>query len=230
MKPRRRLTLWNYYLAWISVNALAWAAGFGAAQLYARLLYSNDRFIQRVLEGASYIWTRPLDSPIAAANYGLMLGAAVGLGQWYVLRRRIDIKWQFWLAATAFGFALHGLLLGLDVNLIGGPGPAGEAALTGELSQGAALGSIGLLCSGIVVVGLLQWLVLRRNLPRAGWWVLVSTAALLLASPDRSGGTSSLPGWVAVTLLAGAVYGIVTAFGLFFLIPEVTEEEDEAEE
>lgn len=216
MKRQRSLSFWNYWLAWISVNAMAWTVGFGLAQIYARLLYPNDSFVQRILEEVNYIWTRPLESPPGSANFGVLLGAAVGLGQWYVLRRRFDIKLLWWLVATMFGFALHGLLLGLDVNLLG----TDQTALTEELTQVQALRSVGILCTSVVLVGVPQWLVLRQYLPKAGWWILASTLGLLLASPDRSGGTGSLVGWIAVSLGAGAVYGIVTAFFLFFMMPQ----------
>lgn len=215
MKPQRRLTFWNYWLAWISVNAIAWAVGFGLAQIYARVLYPDDSYIQLILGEVNYIWTRPLDSPIGSANYGLTMGAVIGLGQWYVLRRRLDIRWQWWLAATMLGFTLHGLLLGLDVNLLSGD----QAALGDGLSRGQALLSIGVLCGGVVIVGIPQWLVLRQHLPKAGWWILASALGLLFASPDRSGGTNNLVGWFIVSLGAGAVFGIVTAFFLFFMMP-----------
>jgi len=219
MKRRRTLTFWNYWLAWISVNALAWTAGFGLAQLYSRLLYPNDSFIQSILQDVNYIWTRPLDSPVATANYGLMLGAAVGLGQWVVLRRRFDIKLLWWLTATMFGFALHGLILGLDTRLLSGDQVAGQV-IADELTQTAALRSLGLLGSGIVLVGVPQWLVLRQHLPKASWWILASTFGLLVAGLDRTGGTSRFLGWIVVSLGAGAAYGIVTAFALFFLSPQ----------
>jgi hypothetical protein len=222
-KPQRRLTFWNYWLAWISVNAIAWTVAFGLAQLYARLLYPNDRFIRLILEDVNYIWTRPLESPLATTNYGLLLGAVIGIGQWYVLRRRLDIKWTWWLAATMLGFAIHGLTLGLDVSLLNG----GQAGLAGEIGGEQALRSVGLLCGGVVLVGIPQWLVLRQHLPKAGWWILISAAALLLASPDRSGGAGSLVGWIAVSMGAGAVYGIVTAFGLFFLLPQPQPQDEE---
>jgi hypothetical protein len=215
MKRDRRLTFWNIWLGWISANAMVWVIGFGLAQTYARLLYPGDSYLRQVLEGARYIWTRPLDSPVATANYGLMLGAVIGLGQWLVLRRRLDIKWQWWLAATALGFTVHGLFMGLDVNYVSG----GGSALSGDSGQGIALASLGILCGGVFLVGVPQWLVLRPHLPRAGWWLPASAAGLLLASPDRSGGTNSLVGWLVISMGAGAVFGIVTAFVLFYLMP-----------
>jgi hypothetical protein len=214
-KPDRRLTFWNIWLGWIAANAAFWALGFGLAQIYARALYADDSFIRQTLAGASYIWTRPLGSVIGATNYGLMLGTAIGLGQWIVLRRRFDIEWLWWLAATMLGFALHGLSLGLSAGVMG--------------DQVTAAG-LGLLCGGAVVVGIPQWLVLRQHLPHAGWWIVASAAGLLLAAPDRSGGTNSLMAWLFVSMGAGAAYGIVTAFFLFFMMPSRRLPEEDVKE
>jgi hypothetical protein len=215
-KRDRRLTFWNIWLGWIAANAAFWAIGFGLAQVYARALYGNDRFIRQVLEGANYIWTRPLGSLVATTNYGLMLGAAIGLGQWLVLRRRLAIEWLWWLAATMLGFALHGMSLGLSAGLASG-------------DQVTAAG-LGLLCGGVILAGIPQWLVLRQHLPRAGWWIVASAVGLLLAIPGRSGGTNSLMAWLFVSLGAGAAFGIVTAFFLFFMMPAKAPGEENVEE
>ncbi len=207
-KRNRKLTFWNIWLGWIAANAVFWTVGFGLAQIYARALYGGDSAIRRVLEGSNYIWTRPLDSPVATANYGLMLGAALAVGQWLVLKRRLDIRWPWWLAATMLGYALHGFLLSLSADAAAG--------------DQVTLASLGLLCGGVVLVGIPQWLVLREHLPNAGWWIVASAVGLLLAGPDRSGGTDSLIAWLAVSLLAGAVFGIVTAFFLYFMLPART--------
>jgi hypothetical protein len=215
---KKRPSTRNFWLAWASANAIAWTVGFGLAQIYARLFYGDDRFIQLVLEEASFIWTRPLGSLLATANFGLLLGASVGLGQWLILRRRFDIKWQSWMVATMFGFTLHGLLLGLEVQLLDSERAISQGALASVTEQGEALRSLGLLCGSVIVVGIPQWLVLRSRIRRAGWWILASAVGLLLAAPDRSGGTYSLVVWVAFTMLAGGVYGIVTAFALYFMV------------
>ena len=208
-RKKRRL-IQGYWLAWIGANAVAWAVGFALAQAYARLLYPSDRFIESNLAEASYIWTRPLESPIASANFGLLLGVAIGLGQWLVLRRRFDIKLSWWVAATAAGFVLHGLLVGLDVNFI-------TTNVEGELTRGSALGRVGLLCGGIFLVGIPQWLVLRSRYGQAGWWILASAVGLFFAAPDRSGGTDALAAWISVSLVAGVVYGLATAVSLALL-------------
>jgi hypothetical protein len=59
------------------------------------------------------------------------------------------------------------------------------------------------------VVGTFQWLVLRRQVPRAGWWVPVSAAAWLAGMP--------LGDMVGPPAL-GAIYGATTGAALVLLL------------
>ena len=59
------------------------------------------------------------------------------------------------------------------------------------------------------VVGVLQWLVLRRQVPRAGWWVLASTVGWVVGLP--LGDINGPPG-------LGAVYGAFTGTALVWLL------------
>ena len=76
--------------------------------------------------------------------------------------------WLQWLAVTAFGWILGGVLL---------PGLAPVA--------------------GGLVIGVLQWVVLRQRLPQAGWWILAS-------------GVGWAGGWTIVITLAPPEFGILT--------------------
>jgi hypothetical protein len=59
------------------------------------------------------------------------------------------------------------------------------------------------------VVGVLQWLVLRRQVARAGWWVLASTVGWVVGMPlgDSVGGPA-----------LGAAYGAITGTALVLLL------------
>ena len=54
-------------------------------------------------------------------------------------------------------------------------------------------------------VGIAQWLVLRQNLSRAGWWVLASTAGMALGLAGVNG-----VGWTVDEFVGFAVYGAIT--------------------
>ncbi|MGI9624399.1 MAG: hypothetical protein ACR2PK_16315, partial [Acidimicrobiales bacterium] len=58
-------------------------------------------------------------------------------------------------------------------------------------------------------VGVLQWTVLRQQIPRAGWWVVASTTGWVAGMPI--GDLAGPPG-------LGAIYGAVTATALVWLL------------
>jgi len=75
---------------------------------------------------------------------------------------------------------------------------------------------------GGAVVGILQWLVLRRQVSRAGWWVLASTVGLGLSMAVAG---AFLDMELVGLLVGGAVLGAVTGGALVWLlrqpVPEV---------
>lgn len=77
--------------------------------------------------------------------------------------------WLQWLAVTALGWLLGGVLLPEPASVIAG-----------------------------LVIGVLQWVVLRQRLPQAGWWILASAAGWA-------------GGWATVIALAPLGPGILTA-------------------
>ena len=106
----------------------------------------------------------------------------------------------------------------------------GGAALLALLTWDIAVG-LGLLAAIGAAAGLTQWLVLRRQLPGAGWWALASAVAwavgavVLLAVawvvlgvvPDIWMAFLAAPvaGWAAGTLAGAAVTGVA----VFWLLP-----------
>ena len=116
-------------------------------------------------------------------------GAAVGVFQWLMLRQYIGGSIRWVLAS------LVGVFLGAQVV---GRVRAFDADL--GLILGVAL--YGLL------VGILQWLVLRRQVPRAGLWVPASAVSWILAIP--AGDLNGPPGW--------AIFGTITGTVLVWLL------------
>jgi hypothetical protein len=119
-------------------------------------------------------------------------GVGVGVLQWPVLFRRFPRTWR-WALATA------GAWIGGSVVVV--------AVLPAELQ---------LLLSGLIlgpVVGLAQWLILRREVRWAGWWIVTSTIAWVT-------GLTLLPGILATGALAGAISGIALSLLLYTRHPE----------
>ncbi len=131
----------------------------------------------------------------------IVLGTSIGGMQWLVLRRRVS--WAgWWVLANIAGWTV-GALVNLPLNL-----PLG-------LFPGWSV--------GLVVAGIFQWIVLRRQLSRATWWLLASFVAwaagfsISVALPECRGPCSAA--------VLGAVIGAITGIALAWLLrqpaPEV---------
>ena len=135
---------------------------------------------------------------------GLIVGTFIGIAQGLVVRRGIaPMGW--WVFVTIAGFGV-GLAAGeaLALNLAG---PLG-VAVTGVII-GAA-------------VGIAQWLVLRRGLAQAVWWIPANIAAwglgwTLIRLVDDAATTSTLVIYL-VGAAGAAVAGIITAIALISLM------------
>jgi hypothetical protein len=115
----------------------------------------------------------------------IWIGLAVGLGQWLLIRSQIEDSYR-WILASLIGWALGHLVV--------------ISWLPVDLREWSGL-PIGL------AMGIAQWLVLRRAIPRAGWWIVINTLGWMLAMTGVLGG--SLVGSVA-----GAVTGVAAALFL----------------
>jgi len=152
-----------------------------------------------------------LGDRIAFSLFGIVLGIGVGVLQWLVLRRRVSGA-VWWVLASAAG--------GLGIL------QAGFEGLSYSLSFGALLSFTGIVALGGAVTGTLQWLVLRGQFSRAGWWVLASTVgwglggSVLGAFPWGVGDTDARVALVVTAAVLGAVTGGVLVWLLRQPIPE----------
>ncbi|GAB4531541.1 MAG: hypothetical protein Kow0063_10930 [Anaerolineae bacterium] len=112
------------------------------------------------------------------------VGLVTGILQWVVLRQYLP-QAGWWVLASAAGWAGGWALIGVAPLQ---PGILAEPLL------GAA-------------VGTLQWLVLRRQLRQAGWWIVISALSWTVALTGLTG-----------ELLVGAVVGAVTGIALELLL------------
>ena len=145
-------TDWRFTLQWSAAGLVGIALGMGS-------------MVAGV--GAAINHAPPL---VFGAIFGTVLGTASGIAQWAVLRRRLShIGW--WIPATLLGWGLF-----WSFNILGlfGHGSGVISKLVeGGLIHGPIFG---------VVVGGLQWLVLRRRVDRAGWWVAVNVGGWALSA------------------------------------------------
>jgi hypothetical protein len=136
----------------------------------------------------------------------ILLGLGVGVLQWLVLRKRVS-RAGWWVLASAAG----GTLLFQNVF---------EGIYWSLEGFGALLSWIGVVALGGAVTGTLQWLVLRGQVSRAGWWILASTVGWVLSAIV----TGSIPWGVddgsgfAALVVIGAVMGALTGAALVWLL------------
>ncbi len=112
-------------------------------------------------------------------------GLAIGILQWFLLQRYFKKAWQ-WILATTAGWTLGSTI---TFALI----PVGM-----EFLAGLVIGS---------VIGIAQWLILRREVHWAGWWVIINIIAWTT-------GLAFLPGLIST----GALVGLITATALALLL------------
>ena len=127
--------------------------------------------------------------------FGAIFGAAGGMMQWLVLRRNVN-QTGGWVLATAIGCTLAGIATELGFRRL----PFSEALIAAMIAFAAVAGVAG---------GILQWLVLRRRVARAGWWVLTSIVGLTVGM--------GIGGPIAITLAqAGSPIEASIVLGVLF--------------
>jgi hypothetical protein len=178
---------------------------------------------------------------IAAQRYlagGILLGplvgilgmALTGLLQWLVLRRYVPgMRWLGWMLATAFGQLFGAIIVAIAIL-----GPVLFGVL-GDLPEmiGASQTQFMITFTGGfvlgIVIGLLQWLVLRRyvRLRASAWWILGSAIPQGIAAAASAGnltalGLTGLTAVLAAKLFDGLIIGSVTGAVLVWLLRKAT--------
>jgi hypothetical protein len=197
----------GFWLQWVLASMLGFAAGAAMGNAVANSIppmtctqSSSDSLIDRLT-----------NFPCIQPSLGLVLiviilGLAGGFMQWLVLRRRIaGTGW--WVPASTLGFPVALVMAEGAMRLVGIPSPILLGVLFGILS------------------GILPWLVLRRQVARAGWWVpahllgsLVGGAMGIVAFHVMALiGFYQFP-WAAAGAMFGAGLGAITGITLDWLL------------
>jgi len=133
--------------------------------------------------------------------WGAPIGMAVGYAQYILLQRRINYS-KRWILLTTIGWVTAFII---------------EAFLMGLGRQNGIVFASTIWAS--VAVGILQWLILRRSVSRAGLWILiVSGAGVLGRMVFQKVALLSLTDYVVFGAIAGAISGVITGFGLGILL------------
>src|SRR5262249_2232838 len=224
MQAHRRATWSGFGLSWMLANLIAFTVGVTLAGALIRT--REQSYFGAVTSAADAARIVAVNTGVPAAIFGSLLGTA----QWLVLRRALTgARW--WAPTTTLGYAAGGAFSGAFSGALGGAvsGVGPDLGMTGFLVATAV---------GILVVGLvpsaLQWLVVRRQVPHAGWWVAASGGGLIVG---LGGGLAlvrwglvdvlhwlqpedfpSARAWVALGVISGLLYAAVTLATLMRLL------------
>lgn len=202
MNAEHRIVWSDLQRTWLVANLLALGMGGGLAGAALRFLeqpyYESD---VSAIE-AAFIQA----SSVGVA--GLIFGAFVGTAQWLVVRRTMPAAG--WAPATCLGWGLGGAIMGFNsggsVSTIGPD--------VGPVPPVLALVVIPPLI--VVLLGFVQWRLLRREFDATGWWPFVNVGGVIAGLFVGFGAAKVVP-WLAPTDfpsaqalgLVGAVAGIV---------------------
>lgn len=146
-----------------------------------------------------YVPGEPAEHILPTALLGACLGLAGGFMQWLCLRRHLT-RSGWWVLAAASGWTLSAAL-----------GAAGTAL-------GGLLPAVGFFGGFVGASSIPQWLILRRQVAHAGWWVPATILGLVIGGGFFD--VIDIP-VVGTTLFGagfGAVYGVITGAVLVWLL------------
>jgi hypothetical protein len=176
MMTQKSTDKWTLWLRWMGANAFAELLGLGMTFAVVAWVFSvmgNQAGTIAVL--ASFL--------IAAAS-GAIEATLVGLAQWWAMHPWFPaITRRDWWLATLVG-ALLAYVLGYLPSTLMSLGESASQSQATEPPQWLVL----LLAAGLgavagAVLSFAQWLVLRKRVPRAGWWVPANILAWLVGMP-----------------------------------------------
>ena len=211
---RSERSLWGW---WVAANTVGETVGLGATAAVAVAVAGAG---ETGRTGAMVAATAAL---VAA---GAFEGLAVGVAQWSVLRSALTaLRARRWIVATVVG-ALVAWLLGVVPATLGGGAGTAEAPPFGQAVQLVLAAVMGLVLGP--VLGVPQWRVLRRHVPRASRWVLANAVAWAAGMPVVFFAAGSVPAdasprhiafvVVAACAAAGAVVGAIHGAWLVRLV------------
>lgn len=138
---------------------------------------------------------------------------------------RAPVGWRFWgqwLLASTIGFAIScivalvGATLGGFVLALGG-----FASVSGGFTLALALAGIDI----GAMVGILQWLLMRRHVQASGWWILASAAGACVAFALGLAITGAGNGaWVLGAIVGGVVGGAALGALQWLLLRKVVDQ------
>lgn len=176
---------WTLWLRWLTANAFGELLGLGMTFAVIALVFSRLGNQQRV--GIVLV------SFLLSVASGAIEASLVGLAQWWAMHPWFPmITRRAWWLATLVG-ALVGYVLGYLPSTLMSQGEQAPQTPVVEPPQWVVL----LLAAGLgavagAVLSFAQWLVLRKKVKQAGWWIPANMLACWSACRSFSGGSTPL--------------------------------------
>lgn len=197
-----------FYGRWILANGWAEAAGLGTTFVLGQQVAPA---VERLSAPFAIV-----AAAVGAVLLGALLeGGVVGWAQGSVLGRRLDaLRRRTWVVATAAGAALA-WTLGMVPSTVMALGSAPDAGGAPPAEPGAVVRYALAVALGAVtgpVLGVAQWVVLRRHAAGAARWLAANAAAWAVGMPLIFLGMDLVPwagGAIAIAVSLYAVCGLV---------------------
>jgi hypothetical protein len=188
---------------WVAANSLAETVGLGVTAAVAVALAAL---------GAGHRPAWLLVALVGTVLAGAFEGAVVGYAQWRVLRVPLpELAARPWVVATVVGALVAWTLGMLPTTLMGMGGEAGAEPAISDAAQLLLAATLGLLAGP--VLGVPQWLVLRRFVPRASWWIVANAVAWAAGMPLIFVAAGLLPAEPTTATIVAAVLAACAAAG-----------------
>ena len=205
---------WRTWYPWLLATSVGWAVAWTVGHAIAHAVGASEPFtvfrciLVGVGGGCFYLEE---GAPHGGALYGSVFGAVFGLvvaiPQWLVLRPKAA-RAYWWLLASTSAWALVYLV----IRALFWPLAAGINFPLGLFEGGAIRGALDGAMGGLMA-GLAQWVLLRKWVVHAGWWVLGSvigvTAGWLVVAWLAGVGLDEAIGFQLAVLVGGGIAGLV---------------------
>ena len=186
---------YDFWVLWLAANATGTLLGTITFYIVALFLgFFGSPSLPGQQSNLEVAWNRVVGDFQAF----MLFGALIGIMQWLVLRKYVA-KSGFWFLTSAIAMFIGNAVsdvLPLFFHLR----PIATELFLGWFFFGS-------------ISGLLQWMLLRKQVLYAGWWIAANTLAVTLAGvffPSDLGLIGGCLGW--------AFSGVITGGSMFFLL------------
>ena len=146
---------------------------------------------------------------VFAPLYFILSGCISGVAQWLVISKHIHISGWLWIFTTIFESIITVYILDI--------GSGFAEFVLGRVAIGFLLGSS-------------QWLILRKNISHAGWWIIILMTGHLITAIVAIAIVTVFETFLfmfRIEMITSVLYGVLTGAGLIILLMQSSKKENE---